>query len=627
MMAAPEKLSLSMPRALSGDDMSRFVPYILVPTLVFTALLWSGFDQESDNVAGLLRGPDDFMRLVQVIDWLDGQSWSDTAQRRLNPPVGVALHWSRLADMPVAAVIWLIEPWFGRTRAVSLSVLLVPSFLGGLFAAVFLWAALSLLPARRALEPPILMVGTLLYPLTQFFPGRVDHHGLQLVLTALVIGLLMRALEPGRVRAAAGLGVAGGLSLTIGLETLPLLGAATVIFSLVWTMRGGSAATSLALFGLALTGTALALLPLTRPRPEWTAVVCDQMSLVHITLTATVLAAGTGAFALERLRPAVAQPARLVLVGGIGLVGLVLAATIFPQCAGVPYTNLSPEVHYWLEAVVEAQSLLETFHHEPGLAVSLIILPLVALVSVVWLIRPAGRTAPHWIALLVLVLSGITTVVWQIRGVSYAGLAASLALTPFADTMNERADRIPVSSVKQLLVRIGLRLCVPGMCSIAVILPLLLLQSASSPAANEQEVKCEVPAHVDHNVVAALNDPTELGAEARTIAAPIDLGPSILLLTRHRVLAAPYHRNIQGLADNRRIFAGTEEDALATVRARAVDAVLFCRKFVPVTTYADQPAFLNERLSAGRPPWWLVPITSGEDMSLYRVHSTVRARH
>ncbi len=116
----------------------------------------------------------------------------------------------------------------------------------------------------------------------------------------------MRALASGKTRAAAGLGLGGGLSLAVGLETLPFLGALTVIISLVWVLRGGSAATSLAVFGLTVTSTALGLLLLSLPQSAWTAIVCDRMSLVHIGLTATVLAAGIGALAVERRRPTLA---------------------------------------------------------------------------------------------------------------------------------------------------------------------------------------------------------------------------------------------------------------------------------------------------------------------------------
>ena len=617
MSDAPERVS---PPAPTGSG--HLVPCLVSSVLVFAVLLSVGLGREA-SVPALETGPDDFMRLVQVMDWLDGQGWSDVVQRRLNPPAGVAMHWSRLADLPLAAVIRLTEPWFGRGEAVYLAALLVPPLLGGLFAGLFLWTAVALLPDRSA-ALLIPMVATLFHPLLQFRPGRVDHHGLQLVLTALAIGLLLRALESGRSRAAVGLGVAGGTSLAIGLETLPFLGAATISLSLVWTVRGGRAAMSLTIFGLALTGTALALLLLTLPDPDWTA--CDRLSPAHVALTAIVPAAGLGSLGLARLRPGLAWPVRLVIVGGIGIAGLVLAATAFPQCAARPFAHLPAEVRYWFERVNEAYSLLEFFHRKAGGAVSIVILPLVALVSLVWQrVRSADRAAPGWIVLVVLMLSSLTLMAWQIRGAAYAGLVASLALMPFAAAMNERADRLEISNVRRLFVRVGLRGWVPVLCLLAVILPQPLLQPASSRPANEQTSECDVSAPAVRSVFVALNDPAGLGSEARTIAAPIDLGARILFLTRHRVLAAPYHRNTQGLSDNRRIFAGTEEDALATVRARNVEAILFCRKFVPITTYADHPAFLNERLGAGRPPWWLVPITHSEDMGLYRVHPAARA--
>src|ERR1700752_4875323 len=48
---------------------------------------------------------DDAMRLVDVRDFLAGQSWFDLTQHRLSPPEGVAMHWSRLIDLPLAMLI------------------------------------------------------------------------------------------------------------------------------------------------------------------------------------------------------------------------------------------------------------------------------------------------------------------------------------------------------------------------------------------------------------------------------------------------------------------------------------------------------------------------------------------
>ena len=609
----PADVSQSLPLPAPGGAPERgfrqFVPYFIMFMLSFTVLVSIGLGREG-GTSDLLQGPDDFMRMVQVIDWIDGQGWSDTVQRRLNPPAGVSMHWSRLADIPLGAVIWLAEPWFGRARAVYLSALLVPPLLGGLFTALFLWAANPLIPDRRSPEP-VLTIVILLIPLLQMRPGRIDHHGLQLVLTTLGIGGLIRALEPGGFRAAVGLGIAGGVSLAIGLEALPFLGAATVILSLAWVLRGGTAATALAIFGAVLAGTAFSLIPLTLAPAEWTAIVCDRMSLAHVAITAIVLAAGGAAVALERLRPAAGRLVRLAAVGGVGLAGLGLVATIFPQCAGSPYADLSAELGYWFDAVKEARSLFDLYRREPGTAVVFVILPLAALVSVAWQwAHSADWADPGWIALLVLVLSGLALVAWQVRGVAYAGLVASLALIPLAARVNERADRS-----QRILARVGLRFCIPMIYVFAVV----SLQLESSQPADEQKSECKVS-----SALAALTDPTGLGAQARTIAAPIDVGPTILFLTRHKVLAAPYHRNIQGLSDNRRIFAGTEEEALAMVRARDVGAILFCQEDTPITAYADRPAFLNDRLGAGRPPWWLVPVMLEDGLGLYQVRPAAR---
>ena len=40
--------------------------------------------------------PDDVMRLLEVRDWLRGQSWFDVVQHRMNLPAGLSMHWSRL---------------------------------------------------------------------------------------------------------------------------------------------------------------------------------------------------------------------------------------------------------------------------------------------------------------------------------------------------------------------------------------------------------------------------------------------------------------------------------------------------------------------------------------------------
>ena len=51
--------------------------------------------------------PDDALRLVEVRDWMAGQSWFDVSQHRINPPFGGEMHWWRLLDVPIAGFITL----------------------------------------------------------------------------------------------------------------------------------------------------------------------------------------------------------------------------------------------------------------------------------------------------------------------------------------------------------------------------------------------------------------------------------------------------------------------------------------------------------------------------------------
>ena len=58
----------------------------------------------------ILTDTDDNMRMSQVRALLNGQSWFDLRQHKMNWPAGLNIHWSRLVDLPIAGLILL-----GRT--------------------------------------------------------------------------------------------------------------------------------------------------------------------------------------------------------------------------------------------------------------------------------------------------------------------------------------------------------------------------------------------------------------------------------------------------------------------------------------------------------------------------------
>ena len=66
-----------------------------ITSALLVIITWSAI------VAWRFPDPDDQMRLLQVRDWLAGQSWFDLTQHRLNDPAGVPMHWSRVVDLPI----------------------------------------------------------------------------------------------------------------------------------------------------------------------------------------------------------------------------------------------------------------------------------------------------------------------------------------------------------------------------------------------------------------------------------------------------------------------------------------------------------------------------------------------
>src|ERR1700712_5265613 len=104
------------PAARPTDRFERFVAerwrlltllFWIGTAITLLAMKWAGIHWFA------LGDTDDNMRFDQVRDWLNGQGWYDLRQYRLNPPAGFSIHWSRLVDLPLAAMMLARTPPFG----------------------------------------------------------------------------------------------------------------------------------------------------------------------------------------------------------------------------------------------------------------------------------------------------------------------------------------------------------------------------------------------------------------------------------------------------------------------------------------------------------------------------------
>ncbi|MBV9394681.1 MAG: hypothetical protein JOZ84_09735, partial [Methylobacteriaceae bacterium] len=130
---------------------------------------------------GAFLDTDDAMRMVQVRDLMAGQGWFDMVAHRLDPPGGVLMHWSRVVDVPLVALIAFFRLVAAPEAAERLARLAFPLALqGGLYAGLA-WCGGLLIGARGRL--PALALGFLSGVMFgQFQPGRIDHHAPQIML-------------------------------------------------------------------------------------------------------------------------------------------------------------------------------------------------------------------------------------------------------------------------------------------------------------------------------------------------------------------------------------------------------------------------------------------------------------
>ncbi|MEO1222128.1 MAG: hypothetical protein AAFY42_12375, partial [Pseudomonadota bacterium] len=280
--------------------------------------------------------PDDVLRLIQVRDLLAGQSWFDVTQYRVDAPGGgVAMHWSRLVDIPLALVILVLTPLVGTAMAESIAIVLVPLIT---LACVMLLAsriAWRLWGDEEAIFTALVIVISIPV-LFQLSPLRIDHHGWQLVCAIVALnGLLARSARLGGWIIGAGFAT----WLSISIEGLPLAAVTFVVLAWRW-LRDPSAKEWLvsAIQSLAVTSTLLFVA--TRGFNDL-ANYCDAISFVHLAMF------GWGAGVLSLLARAKRITLGAMLLGfgiaGGGAIAMMLSAA--PQCAtGGGFAQVDPMV-------------------------------------------------------------------------------------------------------------------------------------------------------------------------------------------------------------------------------------------------------------------------------------------
>ena len=549
---------------------------------------------------GAFYDTDDAMRAVQLRGWLAGQSWYDLSVQRLDPPAGVFMHWSRIVDMPLAALVSLATPFFGAEMAERFARLIFPAMcLAALFASAG-WTA-SVLGGRRAVLPAIILCFLGAPFLGQFVPGRIDHHAPQIVLLMLMTGGLMAAYEPRRARYAGLAALCAALSLSISLENLPLIALMVASLPLAFVTQGAHVRSALLWFAAAFAVAIVGLFVATVGPAHRFEAACDALSIAHVgaalvgCAVLAGLAAGTTYLASAR--------ARLIAVCASAPLPILALRVTGPQCLGDPFVALDPLVRdIWLHHVGEVEPLLSFLRTSEWTALAMVV-PLVIALALAGVGARDGTGVSRGRYALLAALLAMTLAVagWGIRALT-SGLP--LVAVVGAPWLLRATDRVGGGRLTRIAAATLAAL------PLSPLLLTILLPADAAPSSEGGTLACVRPA--------ALAPLATL--EPGTILAPIDMGSHLLAFTPHGVFAAPYHRDNAGNRLAIDALMATPDEARAIVEKAGATYIAVCATSgqAKVMT-ARAPHGLAAMLLAGQTPDWLEPVALASPQKVFRV--------
>ena len=364
-------------------------------------------------------------------------------------------------------------------------------------------------------------------------------------------------------------------------------------------------------FGIAFAGAMLVHFVIAIGPANWFAPQCDALSIVYLSAafgTAIVFAG------LARLpSPDDAWARRL----GLGVAGAALIIIglleLFPGCAAGPFARLDPWLTTnWLNKVVEARPLWSSLFGLPSYAIASAVPLLAALGAALFrLIKSEGEARRDWLVYTLLLLAAVLGTVLQLRGVRLAALLAVPGAAALITLL--RARYVAAGNIRAKLAG-ALGLIAGWIVSGGAVV--YLLASLAFPPDKTDIGASPLKQCLTDNAFAPLS-----GLSPARIAAPVDLGPYLLLMTPHAVIGAPYHRNIDGIADSYRIFGASEASAWSILNRRGIDLVVSCDALLKLTGGGlDAADSLKSLLTVGGQPDWLTPLPAQAGaLRVYRV--------
>lgn len=565
---------------------------------------------------------DDIMRLMEIRDWLGGQGWFDMMQYRILGPEGISMHWSRYVDLGISSILVPLSWIFPQTTAENLALVIWPTLLLSLMVGVVGFGTRRVIGPGAAIMAMCMTVLWLPMGTLFFGPGRIDHHNVQMLTTAVMAYALIwpgDALRRGLIA-----GAAAAFSLAVGLETLPLILVAGGMLLVRSGFERPAANGVLTGFCLSLVGAEVVLFLGQTPAREWMVPHCDELAPPVMALSLIASAACLLPMAARRWLPNPA--ARLVASAAVAGLGVAIFSPLLSPCLAGPYGALPPDVQKMIHSqITEALPGLVFASHGPKTYNNLLtpVFAVVALTALlIWARRKvaAQSVAARDVAspdvasqdsaaiqMMVLASVGLLGSFYQIRMTNLTGCAVPFLTGYVLNCLWQKRAARPNSIWSLALVAGVLVLEMPA----SVNVPVAALIKTSMPLASARSAETQP----DFN---DCRNPKDLGAldvlPSARILTSLELGAPMIATTHHTGLAAPYHRSAASMWNG--VFGFTSaENMVKAIRASGAEYVAVCTTL----DIARQPEF-TAKLMRGEATPWLQPVpVAGTALKVYKV--------
>ncbi len=572
------------------------VAALVLPWLAFTLLI--GWTMRNQIGTLAIADPDDAMRLLEVRDWLAGQSWWDVTNYRAGGAEGFSMHWSRLVDVPIAALVLLFDLFLPADAAERAAIALLPP-LQMLIALFILRSTLRCLGFRDAAANIVLLVAPLLSLVVgNMVPMKIDHHAWQAICAIGILRLMVdrRAMTRQTLFA----GALGGLLVTISVEGLPFVAAACAVFALLYLMDAHDRGLALFLAGLAASSALLFLV--TIPPALWAYPHPDAIGWPHL---AGFTLAALAAWAISRRAKPALPAVRIALLSLVAIAGAMPVLAMFGLEGVAPFGDIDPLVkEYWLDGIQEVKPVFRLLPDAAAMLGWMVALYLLALATQLRK-RLGGDNPRGWFITFVLagLMLALSLVVFRVA------LLAQLLMTPLLAAMLHDTLRTASRFDNPVLRVFGI--------AIALI---VLSPTAGSLTGKAIVANAHSQVRGSSDIVASDCDLTRLaGLPAGRMLTSIDIAPQVMLRTGHSTVAAPYHRNQAALRGAILAFTSPAEEASARLAALDAEYVMICQGTPDTASYAAaEDDSLAAALLADRAPAMLTP-AAGFDSGALRV--------